>query len=337
MGANQSAEMANAVDEAEQVEAAKVRMLSVAKLRSAFQCPGYGGLGQASIFFWYFELRTAQESQELSRFAYLGISKEALQVDHCWHVSRLACACQWPTDVACLSRSFSTLGMLLSCPVRLALHRHCAKHAHSPLCPSCTHSHASLPVCLHACLQNATAAGAAGGIRLFKYILAGDSGRWETLSSNAQPRFYDVNQDTGAKHAEWHLEIEAGDIDVCCNDNDLAYEFAVREKRITFSSGGSIFALKYPSQDAAQAFTEALRDKCFYNEHKFDIHDEDKAKKALGADGGFLTMVCVHACKEWKSVHARRVHVLSKLDIGANIISTCKHALALVQTCPHTL
>lgn len=106
MGANQSAELANAVDEAEQAEAAKVRMLLVAKLRSAFQCPGYGGLGQASIFFWYFELRTAQESQELSQIAYLSISKEALRVDHFWHVSRLACAWSMacPTDVACLSQ-----------------------------------------------------------------------------------------------------------------------------------------------------------------------------------------------------------------------------------------
>lgn len=132
---------------------------------------------------------------------------------------------------------------------------------------------------------------AADGIRLYKYVVAGDAGKWEPLSANAQPSFYDANADTGAKTADWHLEIGSGDIDVHCDGNQLAYEFAVRERRITFSVAGDIFALRYPSQVAAQAFCEELRDRCFYNEHKFDIHDEDKARKELGVDGMYLSQV----------------------------------------------
>lgn len=34
-----------------------------------------------------------------------------------------------------------------------------------------------------------------GGIKLYKFLKAGTSGSWSLVSSAAQPRFYDINED----------------------------------------------------------------------------------------------------------------------------------------------
>lgn len=42
-------------------------------------------------------------------------------------------------------------------------------------------------------------AGASKGIRLFKFVKAGNAGQWEVVSNNARPGFVDMNEDTGKK------------------------------------------------------------------------------------------------------------------------------------------
>jgi hypothetical protein len=40
----------------------------------------------------------------------------------------------------------------------------------------------------------------AGGIKLYKFVKAGTSGSWSQISSAAQPRFYDINEDNRGAH-----------------------------------------------------------------------------------------------------------------------------------------
>ncbi len=45
-------------------------------------------------------------------------------------------------------------------------------------------------------------------IKLYRFVRAADAGNWETATSNARPRFFDANEDAGAKKKhDWMLEV----------------------------------------------------------------------------------------------------------------------------------
>ena len=49
--------------------------------------------------------------------------------------------------------------------------------------------------------------GVVGGIRMFKFIRAGNNGQWEVATSNARPRFYDTNEDSNISKHDWNMEV----------------------------------------------------------------------------------------------------------------------------------
>lgn len=132
-----------------------------------------------------------------------------------------------------------------------------------------------------------TPEGTRKSTKLYKYVKAGLAGRWELASSNAQPRFYNANEDTGAKCKEWHLEIDAGDIDDVAGNN-LGYVADKPGLRVTFQANESCWALKFPGSDEFDSFVEELIDKVFEMTFGYE-NDEDNRKKALGEDyAGFF-------------------------------------------------
>lgn len=103
---------------------------------------------------------------------------------------------------------------------------------------------------------------AADGTRLYQFVRAGASGRWELCSSTAAPRFYDANEDAGGTAgADWHLEIDASDIDARA-DAGLGYVADPGARRVTFAAGGGLWALRFPSPDTYTAFMTALEVRC---------------------------------------------------------------------------
>jgi hypothetical protein len=120
------------------------------------------------------------------------------------------------------------------------------------------------------------------GVRLYKFVTAGAQGEWRSMSNNAQPEFYDANEDSNKKKADWFLEISSGDIDTRV-DSALKYDTSARDKRITFHAHGAIWALRFPSTEVARVFFQELEDKMFFNTFGFD-NDEQGRSKALGGD-----------------------------------------------------
>ena len=53
------------------------------------------------------------------------------------------------------------------------------------------------------------------GIKLFKYVTAGNVGKWESASAAARPSFYDELEDTSSsgKKSDWFLEVR---LVICC-------------------------------------------------------------------------------------------------------------------------
>lgn len=98
---------------------------------------------------------------------------------------------------------------------------------------------------------------AAPGIKLYKFIKAGSSGKWELLSSHVTPRFYDINEDQRSKEPEWFVEIDSGDIDQRADDT-LSYVADPAARRVTFAANEGLWALKFPSAEGYRAFMNQL-------------------------------------------------------------------------------
>lgn len=127
--------------------------------------------------------------------------------------------------------------------------------------------------------QEAVQEAGPGGIRLYKFLKSGTSGTWKLLSSHAQPRFYDINEDNRGKDPEWFLEVDAGDIDQRA-DASLNYVSDPAQKRLTFAAGGGLWSLKFPSAETYRAFMTELEDDVFQNTFGFG-RDSNKAAKEL--------------------------------------------------------
>jgi hypothetical protein len=119
------------------------------------------------------------------------------------------------------------------------------------------------------------------GVRLYKFVTAGAQGEWRSMSNDAQPEFYDANEDSNKKKADWFLEIIPGNVDTRV-DGALKYETSARDKRITLHAHGAIWALRFPSAEAARVFFQELEDKMFFNTFGFD-NDEQGRSRALGS------------------------------------------------------
>jgi hypothetical protein len=98
---------------------------------------------------------------------------------------------------------------------------------------------------------------AAPGIKLYQFVKAGASGRWELISSRACPGFYDANQDARSKEPDFWLEVDAGDIDTRADDA-LSYVADPAAKRVTFAANEGLWALKFPSAESYRAFMTEL-------------------------------------------------------------------------------
>lgn len=125
-----------------------------------------------------------------------------------------------------------------------------------------------------------------GGIKLYKFLKAGTSGSWSQVSSAAQPRFYDINEDNRGKEPEWFLEIEAGEIDSRA-DSSLNYVADPTQRRVTFAAAGGLWSLRFPSPETYRAFMTELEDDVFQNTFGFG-RDSNKAAKELGDFGDTL-------------------------------------------------
>lgn len=128
------------------------------------------------------------------------------------------------------------------------------------------------------------------GIKLYKYVVAGQQGQWQLLSANAQPEFIDGNEDNGKKKAEWFLVIDSGDIEVRA-DGSLKYDSSTKDKRITFHAAGFIWAMRFPSEEVTRTFIHELDDKIFFN--TFGVENDSQGRtKALGGDFADIFFNC---------------------------------------------
>ena len=53
----------------------------------------------------------------------------------------------------------------------------------------------------------ATQGAAIAGIKVFKFVRAGNAGQWQVVTSHGRPRFYDVNEDKDTNKHDWNLEV----------------------------------------------------------------------------------------------------------------------------------
>lgn len=113
------------------------------------------------------------------------------------------------------------------------------------------------------------------GVRLYRFVKAGTTGKWEPRSANASIQFYSSNENSEAE--DWHLEIPEADIDVRV-DHGMQYMASESDRRVTFFATESVFALKFPDIAAFNSFKQQLQDKMFYNTYQRENDEEGRAK-----------------------------------------------------------
>lgn len=122
------------------------------------------------------------------------------------------------------------------------------------------------------------------GIKLYKYVTAGQTGKWELVTSNARPGFYDALEDTSASgnKTEWFLEVDGSPIDVRI-DQVAGFIMDPSQGRVTFNANGSVWAMKVNDMAMFKSFAVEVNDKLFQNTYGYQ-NDEQGRTKVLGAD-----------------------------------------------------
>lgn len=87
-----------------------------------------------------------------------------------------------------------------------------------------------------------------------------------------------MNEDSNTSgKKDYFLEIEEGEIDAHVDQN-LEYVLDVKQRRVTFSANGTIWALRFPNDHTYRLFGEELNDAIFYNQYGVNNDDEGRAK-----------------------------------------------------------
>jgi hypothetical protein len=100
---------------------------------------------------------------------------------------------------------------------------------------------------------------------LFKFVAAGEVGAWTLASQNAAIKWYDANEESNTKTA-WFLEIESGDVDLLVSESaELQSDLAAQTATFFDAENGTVCKLRFPSRDAAAAFTDTYHNRLFEN------------------------------------------------------------------------
>lgn len=122
------------------------------------------------------------------------------------------------------------------------------------------------------------------GIKLYKYVSAGQSGKWEVVTSNARPRFYDALEDstTSGTKSDWFLEVDGSDIDVRV-DQAAGFIMDPSQRRVTFTAGGQVWAMRVQDDVLFKSFAVEMNNKLFHNTYGVENNDAGR-EKGLGKD-----------------------------------------------------
>ena len=94
-------------------------------------------------------------------------------------------------------------------------------------------------------------------MKLYQFVKGSTAGTWKLISNAAQPRFYDLNEDSNKKGSEFMLEVDAGDIDTLA-DEKLSYVADASTRRVTFAANNVMWALKFPDSATYITFMKEL-------------------------------------------------------------------------------
>lgn len=118
------------------------------------------------------------------------------------------------------------------------------------------------------------------GLKLYRFQQNAAGGSWDLLSANADVNFYDINEDTSGKKAQWHLEIGT-DVDVLVTDQ---FSVDLAGRRVTVAAeSGEVYALKFPTPATLQQFEQEYNSKLFENTYQLAYNQKNKDTVSCGS------------------------------------------------------
>jgi len=66
-----------------------------------------------------------------------------------------------------------------------------------------THTHIHTNTHTHTHTHDHTQVPESSAIKLYQYVAAGNTGKWELASNNARPRLYDAQEDSNTRKQDW--------------------------------------------------------------------------------------------------------------------------------------
>ena len=108
--------------------------------------------------------------------------------------------------------------------------------------------------------------------KLYKFLL--DSNSWDVESDNVTYNFYNINEDAATEPTKWYLE--AAQLDTPVTDQ---FTCEVNQRRCTIAAAdGGVYAFKFPSAAACQAFVNQYNDKLFENTYGVPNDEQQRGK-----------------------------------------------------------
>ncbi len=126
--------------------------------------------------------------------------------------------------------------------------------------------------------------------RLYRFKEAGTGGSWELESETASKgyTFYNANEDSSSAKPLWFLE--AGEAETPVTDQ---FNFEAGQRRVIFTAG-AVWALRFGSQAAYDAFAEEYNNALF--ENTFGMAFDEDNKQKVDFEVFSLAAVGVNSC-----------------------------------------
>ena len=113
------------------------------------------------------------------------------------------------------------------------------------------------------------------GVKLYRYKQVRSGGQWDLLSTNSSLSFYDINEDTAGKKAEWQLEL-GKDVEVPVTN---LFELDIPDMRVTLvANDKNAYTLKFPSIAKLQEFGNDYKGRLFENTYGLPSNSKNRDK-----------------------------------------------------------
>lgn len=100
---------------------------------------------------------------------------------------------------------------------------------------------------------------------------------WVNFGEDVKPNFYNINEDTGTRQPEWHLEFE-GSVEYPDTAVNNQFQFTPKDLQAIFLEGNVYWAIQFPDNSSYSRFSQNFNKCLFENTYGVEMNEENIEK-----------------------------------------------------------